>query len=275
MSEEILLETVAVKKCFVLSKKSLFNQGESIQAVNGVSLQIRRGETLGIVGESGCGKSTFARTITRLIQPTSGEIYYQGKEISHLKFSERQSLRQEIQMVFQDPFASIDPRKKILQILTEPLTIHKIGTAEERKAKALAMLKQVGLQPEYSSRYPHEFSGGQCQRINIARALMLNPKLIICDEPVSALDVSIQAQVINLLIELQEEFQLTYLFISHDLNVVRYFCDRIAVMYQGEVVEFGEAEEVYHRPKHAYTKKLLAAIPGKRSAVEKMEGKDG
>ncbi|MBP1043936.1 ABC transporter ATP-binding protein [Vagococcus sp. BWB3-3] len=275
MSEEILLETVAVKKRFVLSKKSLFNQGESIQAVNGVSLQIRRGETLGIVGESGCGKSTFARTITRLIQPTSGEIYYQGKEISHLKFSERQSLRQEIQMVFQDPFASIDPRKKILQILTEPLTIHKIGTAEERKAKALAMLKQVGLQPEYSSRYPHEFSGGQCQRINIARALMLNPKLIICDEPVSALDVSIQAQVINLLIELQEEFQLTYLFISHDLNVVRYFCDRIAVMYQGEVVEFDEAEEVYHRPKHAYTKKLLAAIPGKRSAVEKMEGKDG
>ena len=262
---EILLATKDICKTYVLAKKSLFNQGEAVHAVNGVSIQIQKGKTLGIVGESGCGKSTFARTITQLVPPTSGEVFYKGNEISHLKFSDLQELRKDIQMIFQDPYASIDPKKKILQILTEPLDIHKIGTKEERKAKALKMLEQVGLQPEYGNRYAHEFSGGQCQRINIARALMLNPELVICDEPVSALDVSIQAQVINLLIDLQEEFNLTYLFISHDLNVVRYFCDDIAVMHQGQIVEMGPAEEVYNHPQHEYTKKLLAAIPGNQS----------
>lgn len=261
---DILLETKDIMKTYTLKKKSLFSEGESLQAVNGVSLQVKKGKTLGIVGESGCGKSTFARTITQLIKPTSGDVIYKGSSITGLKFSELQSLRKEIQMIFQDPYASIDPKKKILQILTELLDIHKIGTKVEREKKALEMLVKVGLQPEYASRYAHEFSGGQCQRINIARALMLNPELVVCDEPVSALDVSIQAQVINLLIDLQEEFNLTYLFISHDLNVVRYFCDEIAVMYQGEVIEFGEAEEVYNHPQHEYTKKLLSAIPGNK-----------
>lgn len=269
MEETILLETKELKKEYTLKAKTIFNKkAEVLAAVNGVSLQVKTGETLGIVGESGCGKSTFARLITHLITPTSGQVIFQGKELTTFKSEEIQGIRKDIQMIFQDPYASLDPRKRVLQLLMEPLEIHHIGTKEERKAAALEMLEKVGLQKAYANRFPHEFSGGQCQRINIARALMLKPKLIICDEPVSALDVSIQAQVLNLLLDLQEQFNLTYVFISHDLNVVRYFCDRIAVMYMGQVVEYDEAETVYNNPQHDYTKKLLSAIP---TSLEKTE----
>ncbi|KAF1305734.1 ABC transporter ATP-binding protein [Enterococcus saccharolyticus] len=262
MSVPILLETNELEKQYVLKKKTLFNkEPEILTAVNKVSLKIFSGETLGIVGESGCGKSTFARLVTRLITPTSGQVFFEDEELTNLSATEIREKRKDIQMIFQDPYASLDPRKRILALLTEPLEIHGIGTPKERKEQALEMLEKVGLQRAYATRFPHEFSGGQCQRINIARALMLRPKLVICDEPVSALDVSIQAQVLNLLLDLQEEFQLTYVFISHDLNVVRYFCDRIAVMYMGEVVESGKAESIYTNPQHAYTQKLLAAIP--------------
>lgn len=257
-----LLETRNLEKEYVLKKKSLFGgEADTLKAVNGVSLSVQEGETLGIVGESGCGKSTFARLISRLITPTAGKVIFDQQDLTALPKEKIRTIRKDIQMIFQDPYASLDPRKRILAILTEPLAIHGIGTPAERKEQALEMLEKVGLQKDYANRYPHEFSGGQCQRINIARALMLRPRLVICDEPVSALDVSIQAQVLNLLLDLQKEFQLTYIFISHDLNVVRYFCDRIAVMYMGAVVEEGVAEEIYTHPQHAYTKKLLAAIP--------------
>lgn len=263
-----ILETQDIKKYYRLpSKKGLFGKKEYMQAVNGVSLQVKKGQTLGIVGESGCGKSTFARLVSQLITPTSGKVIFKGKELTSASKNDIQLARRDMQMIFQDPYASLDPRKRILQLLMEPMIIHKIGTSEERKEKALNMLEKVGLQRSYANRYPHEFSGGQCQRINIARALMLEPELVICDEPVSALDVSIQAQVINLLIDLQEQMGLTYIFISHDLNIVRYFCDEIAVMYMGEVVEFGEAETIYEHPQHEYTKKLLAAIPGKKYQI--------
>lgn len=269
MGAKILLETKDLKKEYTLQPKTIFNKkAEVIAAVNGVSLQVETGKTLGIVGESGCGKSTFARLITRLITPTSGQVIFQGNELTTVTGAAIREVRKDIQMIFQDPYASLDPRKRILQLLIEPLEIHNIGTKAERKEMALEMLEKVGLQKAYASRFPHEFSGGQCQRINIARALMLKPKLIICDEPVSALDVSIQAQVLNLLLDLQAQFNLTYVFISHDLNVVRYFCDQIAVMYLGQVVEFGAAETVYHHPQHQYTKKLLSAIP---TRIEKKE----
>lgn len=262
MTTPVILETKDLEKQYVIKKKTLFNkQQETLMAVNKVSLKVHTGETLGIVGESGCGKSTFARLVSRLITPTGGQVFFEEQELTRLSQAEIREKRKDIQMIFQDPYASLDPRKRVLSILTEPLEIHGIGTPKERKEQALQMLEKVGLQRSYAMRFPHEFSGGQCQRINIARALMLRPKLVICDEPVSALDVSIQAQVLNLLLDLQEEFQLTYVFISHDLNVVRYFCDRIAVMYMGEVVEYGDAETIYTQPKHEYTQKLLAAIP--------------
>ncbi len=262
MESAILLETQDLEKNYTLKKKTLFGKkAEVLQAVNKVSLAIHQGETLGIVGESGCGKSTFARLITRLIAPSGGKVFFDQKEITAMAQPEVRSLRKDIQMIFQDPYASLDPRKRVLAILTEPLEIHGIKTAKERRELAYEMLEKVGLQREHASRFPHEFSGGQCQRINIARALILRPRLVICDEPVSALDVSIQAQVLNLLLDLQEEFHLTYVFISHDLNVVRYFCDRIAVMYKGEIVESGDAETIYQAPVHDYTKKLLQAIP--------------
>ncbi|MGX7196822.1 ABC transporter ATP-binding protein [Enterococcus olivae] len=262
MTATVILETKDLEKQYTIKKKTLFNKHpETLTAVNKVSLKIHTGETLGIVGESGCGKSTFARLVTRLITPTGGQVFFEEEELTKLSQEEIREKRKDIQMIFQDPYASLDPRKRILAILTEPLEIHGIGTAKEREEQALEMLEKVGLQRSYATRFPHEFSGGQCQRINIARALMLRPKLVICDEPVSALDVSIQAQVLNLLLDLQEEFHLTYVFISHDLNVVRYFCDKIAVMYMGEVVEYGDAEKIYQQPEHAYTKKLLTAIP--------------
>lgn len=273
MEKEIILKAVDLKKDYVIKKKTIFNPNEEVvHAVAGVSFEVEKGETLGVVGESGCGKSTLARLTAQLIKPTGGETYFKDKKLSSLSDKETQEVRRNIQMVFQNPLASLDPRKRIIQLLVEPLEIHNIGTKAEREEKALKMLEEVGLNRSYAYRFPHEFSGGQCQRINIARALMLNPEVLILDEPVSALDVSIQAQVINLLIDLQKQFNLTYIFISHDLNVVRYFCDRIMVMYMGEVVESGDSEEIYFNPKHEYTKKLLNAIPGKvRKQVLKKE----
>lgn len=273
MEKEIILKALDLKKDYVIKKKTVFNPNEEVvHAVAGVSFEVEKGETLGVVGESGCGKSTLARLTAQLIKPTGGETYFKGKKLSSLSDKETQEVRRNIQMVFQNPLASLDPRKRIIQLLVEPLEIHGIGTKAEREEKALKMLEEVGLNRSYAYRFPHEFSGGQCQRINIARALMLNPEVLILDEPVSALDVSIQAQVINLLIDLQKQFNLTYIFISHDLNVVRYFCDRIMVMYMGEVVESGDSEEIYFNPKHEYTRKLLNAIPGKvRKQVLKKE----
>ena len=273
MEKEIILKALDLKKDYVIKKKTVFNPNEEVvHAVAGVSFEVEKGETLGVVGESGCGKSTLARLTAQLIKPTGGETYFKGKKLSLLSDKETQEVRRNIQMVFQNPLASLDPRKRIIQLLVEPLEIHSMGTKAEREEKALKMLEEVGLNRSYAYRFPHEFSGGQCQRINIARALMLNPEVLILDEPVSALDVSIQAQVINLLIDLQKQFNLTYIFISHDLNVVRYFCDRIMVMYMGEVVESGDSEEIYFNPKHEYTRKLLNAIPGKvRKQVLKKE----
>lgn len=273
MEKEIILKAVDLKKDYVIKKKTVFNPNEEVvHAVAGVSFEVEKGETLGVVGESGCGKSTLARLTAQLIKPTGGETYFKCKKLSSLSDKETQEVRRNIQMVFQNPLASLDPRKRIIQLLVEPLEIHSMGTKAEREEKALKMLEEVGLNRSYAYRFPHEFSGGQCQRINIARALMLNPEVLILDEPVSALDVSIQAQVINLLIDLQKQFNLTYIFISHDLNVVRYFCDRIMVMYMGEVVESGDSEEIYFNPKHEYTRKLLNAIPGKvRKQVLKKE----
>lgn len=273
MEKEIILKALDLKKDYVIKKKTVFNPNEEVvHAVAGVSFEVEKGETLGVVGESGCGKSTLARLTAQLIKPTGGETYFKGKKLSSLSDKETQEVRRNIQMVFQNPLASLDPRKRIIQLLVEPLEIHSMGTKAEREEKALKMLEEVGLNRSYAYRFPHEFSGGQCQRINIARALMLNPEVLILDEPVSALDVSIQAQVINLLIDLQKQFNLTYIFISHDLNVVRYFCDRIMVMYMGEVVESADSEEIYFNPKHEYTRKLLNAIPGKvRKQVLKKE----
>jgi oligopeptide transport system ATP-binding protein len=226
-----------------------------------VSFTLQEGETLGLVGESGCGKSTTGRCINRLLEASSGDITFQGVNVLKLKTRALKQYRREVSFIFQDPYASLNPRMTFGEIMTEPLVIHGIGTRKERQERAKEMLKIVGLQPEHIHRYPHEFSGGQRQRVGIARSLMLRPKMIICDEPVSALDVSIQAQIINLLEELQEEFKLTYLFIAHDLAVVRHICDRVAVMYLGKIVEIGGWREVYNSPHHPYTQSLLSAVP--------------
>jgi oligopeptide/dipeptide ABC transporter ATP-binding protein len=244
----------------------------AVHAVEDVTFDIGVGETLGLVGESGCGKSTTARLVARLLEPTSGTIVFDGKDISTASSNQMRPLRREVQMVFQDPYASLNPRQSVGQIIGAPFRIHNIEG--DRKAMVQELMARVGLNPEHYNRYPHEFSGGQRQRIGVARALALRPKLIICDEPVSALDVSIQAQIVNLLEDLQEEFGLTYLFISHDLGVVRHVSDRVAVMYLGRIVEIGTSDRLYNNPRHPYTAALLSAVPkgheGHGSGVERI-----
>ncbi|MEJ8547554.1 dipeptide ABC transporter ATP-binding protein [Brevibacillus borstelensis] len=257
---EPLLEIKSLTKHFI-SKKGFFGQEKVVRAVDGVDLTIYPGETVSIVGESGCGKSTTGRCILRLIEPTAGEVYFEGRDICKLSPAELRGARRDMQLVFQDPFASLNPRKTVGRILEDPLIVHGIGTPAERKKRVEEMIEIVGLSKQHLGRFPHEFSGGQRQRIGIARALILRPKLIVADEPVSALDVSIQAQILNLMQDLQKEFQLTYLFISHDLSVVRHISDRVAVMYLGRVVEVADKASLYEKPTHPYTQALLSAVP--------------
>ena len=262
--DSALLWVDRLEKDFPTGRRRLFGAGqtgESLRAVDGVSFDIRPGETFGLVGESGCGKSTLARCILRLIRPTGGRVVFDGTDLETLGRSDLRALRKRMQIVFQDPYASLDPRMTVGAIVEEPLVIHALGARTERRAKVATMLELVGLTPQQARRKPHEFSGGQRQRIALARALVLSPELVILDEPVSALDVSIQAQVLNLLRSLQEELGLTYLFIVHDLAVAEYFCDRLAVLYLGAVMELGERETLFRSPLHPYTDALLSAVP--------------
>ncbi len=256
-----LVEVKSLKKYFPIRKGVLQREVARVHAVDDVTFSVREGETIGLVGESGCGKSTLGRCIVRLLEPTDGDVLFQGDSIGKLRPRALRPLRREMQMVFQDPYASLNPRKRVGTIVGDPLRIHRIGDRKERKQKVQELLEAVGLSPEHYNRFPHEFSGGQRQRIGVARALALRPKLVVADEPVSALDVSIQAQMINLLEDLQEEFRLTYIFIAHDLGVVRHVSDRIAVMYLGKLVEVSPAEELYERPIMPYTEALLSAVP--------------
>jgi oligopeptide transport system ATP-binding protein len=260
--QEILLRAEHIKKYFPIRKGVVLQREVArVHAVDDVSFELRKGETLGLVGESGCGKSTLARCIARLYELTAGSLVFDGKDISRASRRDLRSTRRELQMVFQDPYASLNPRKRVGAIIADPLRIHGMGSRAEITRRVEELLKVVGLSPEHINRYPHEFSGGQRQRIGVARALALNPKLVIADEPVSALDVSIRAQVINLLDDLQDSLNLTYVFIAHDLGVVRHVSDRIAVMYLGKIVEISPAEELYQRPVHPYTEALLSAVP--------------
>ena len=260
---EKLLEVNDLKMHFPITRGVIFQrQVGAIKAVDGLDFTLYRGETLGLVGESGCGKSTTGRAILQLHRPTDGAVLFEGKDLTKTKGEELRKMRRRMQMIFQDPYASLNPRMTVGSIIGEPLEVHGIGTSrKDRQERVQALLKTVGLNPDFVNRYPHEFSGGQRQRIGIARALAVNPAFIVCDEPISALDVSIQAQIINLLEDLQDELDLTYLFIAHDLSVVRHISDRIAVMYLGKIVELADRDELYANPKHPYTQALLSAVP--------------
>ena len=268
MNKSPVLEVENLKKYFTVNNGKMFGEKLYLKAVNDVTFSIEKGKTLGLIGESGCGKSTIGKTVMGLSKATSGTIKYQGREINSYSKKEMKEFRRKVQMIFQDPYSSLDPKKRISYLVQEPMYIHNIGTPKERLEKSKELLETVGLSYYYMNRYPHEFSGGQRQRICIARALTLNPDLLICDEPTSALDVSIQAQVLNLFKQLQEKFQLTYLFISHSLNVVKYLSDDIAVMYLGKMVEFGDSNEIYKNPLHPYTKALFSAIPTEDPTVK-------
>jgi oligopeptide/dipeptide ABC transporter ATP-binding protein len=269
-SEDLLIDVQDLKVYFpvvagfIVSRKIAENK-----AVDGITFNVKRGETVGLVGESGCGKSTTGRAILQLYKPTGGHIIFDGKDISALHGEELRHTRRRMQMIFQDPYASLNPRMSVRDIIGEPLLIHKLGNAAERRERVAELMRIVGLNPYYATRFPHEFSGGQRQRIGIARSLAVSPDFIVCDEPVSALDVSIQAQIINLLEELQEQFGLTYLFIAHDLAVVRHISDRVAVMYLGKMMELSDRNEIYDNPLHPYTKSLLSAVPIPDPALER------
>jgi oligopeptide transport system ATP-binding protein len=259
--QKALLQAVNIVKHFPIKGGVFMKEIAAVKAVDGVSLTIQEGETVGLVGESGCGKTTFGRAILRLEEPTSGEIYFEGQSILNYDKKKMQALRKKMQIIFQDPFSSLNPRKTVAHIIGEPLLVHGMHSRSKRDQRVLELLTVVGLRKEHMRRYPHQFSGGQRQRIGVARALALNPRLIVCDEAVSALDVSIQAQVINLLKDLQDDFGLTYLFISHDLSVVEHVSDRVAVMYLGKIVEFAPSKALYKKPIHPYTQALLSAVP--------------
>lgn len=258
---ENLLEVLDLKKHFPIRRGVLQRTIGQVRAVDGISFSVQKGETLGVVGESGCGKSTMGRSLLRLIEPTSGKVTFEGRDVIKLSRANMQKMRREMQIVFQDPYASLNPRNSVAKTLLEPMEIHNLHTAKQRMERVRSLLDRVGLDPDYANRFPHEFSGGQRQRIGIARALTLNPKLMVLDEPVAALDVSVQSQVINLLEDLQDELGLTYIFVAHDLSVVRHISDRVLVLYLGKMAELADADDMFADPLHPYTKALLSAVP--------------
>lgn len=268
---ELMLRVDHLAKYFDAQEHLVARSRANVKAVDDISFSVPKGSVFGLVGESGCGKSTTARLILKLLNPTSGKVYFDGKDVYGLKPGELQKMRRDIQMIFQDPYSSLNPRWRIGQILAEPLDTHNIGTRDERRQMVKQILETVGLRDEDTKKYAHEFSGGQRQRIGIARALITNPKFVICDEPISALDVSIQAQIINLLKELQVKFQLTYLFITHDLRVVHFLCDNVGVMYLGKIVEVGSTKAIFANPHHPYSQALFSAIPHPDPFTEKEE----